>query len=116
MKKPAVIFPRLFLALLLIVTSQTMAIARGASGPAGQMILCTGTGPVQVFVDEDGQPTGPPHYCPECALAFADCVDAPNASLRKIETQSRLDPVNVATQARQHRTPRAIARAPPCSV
>lgn len=58
-----------FLALMLVLTSQAMAVARGSSGPAGQMTLCTGTGPSQIYVDQNGTPTGPPVYCPDCALA-----------------------------------------------
>ncbi|MFD1507881.1 hypothetical protein [Lacimonas salitolerans] len=66
------------LVLVLALTGQSMAIARGMPGPAGQMVLCTGSGPVTVLVDEDGQPTSPPHICPECTQSlFAAHWDAP---------------------------------------
>ncbi|AJE45581.1 hypothetical protein [Celeribacter indicus] len=58
-------------ALLLIVTSQSMAVARGTMrDPAGAMILCTGSGPTMVYVDESGRPMGPRHICPEAALSI----------------------------------------------
>jgi len=58
----------LLLALMLALTSQSMAVARGASAAAGQIVLCTGSGPMAVFVDAEGQPTGAPHICPDATL------------------------------------------------
>ena len=52
-----------------------MAAARGASDPAGQMILCTGAGTVVVYMDETGAPTQAPHFCPECTLLALDDGD-----------------------------------------
>ena len=63
-----------FTVLCLILTSQTMAVARGAQGPAGQMVLCTGNGPITVLSDANGQPTGPVHICPDCALGLFDTL------------------------------------------
>ena len=60
----------LLLALMLALTGQSMAMARGASSPVGEMELCTGTGPITILVDENGQPTGPAHICPDCALSL----------------------------------------------
>lgn len=56
------------LALVLALTSQSMAVARGASAATGQMVLCTGSGPVAVYLDASGQPTSAPHICPDSAL------------------------------------------------
>ena len=64
----------LFLALVLTITAQTMAVARGVDAPAGEMVLCTGSGPVVVQFDAEGNPVGPMHYCPDCALALFDMV------------------------------------------
>ncbi len=70
------------LALVLTLTSQSMAVARGASAATGQMVLCTGTGPVAVYLDAKGQPTSAPHICPDAALNIAvekpvALIDAP---------------------------------------
>lgn len=56
-----------------------MAVARGASDAAGQMVLCTGTGPVTVYMDETGAPTQAPHFCPDCTTGdlAALMVDPP---------------------------------------
>lgn len=56
-------------AAMIIATSGAMASARGmAVDASGEIILCTGTGLISVQVDAEGQPIGPMHYCPECAL------------------------------------------------
>jgi hypothetical protein len=66
------IFSGLLLALTLSVGSLQMALARTAPVPVGEMVLCTGNGPITVAVDADGNPTGQVHYCPEsAAVSFA---------------------------------------------
>lgn len=65
----------LALCLLLALTSQSMAVARGAPGPTGQVVLCTGTGPVTILVGADGQPTGAVHICPDLALGLFAALD-----------------------------------------
>lgn len=66
------------LALLLVLTGQSMALMRSAPDASGQMVLCTGTGPITVLTDENGQPVGPPHICPDCAMSlFAAVLAAP---------------------------------------
>lgn len=64
------------LVLCLLLTSQTMAVARGAHDPSGHVILCTGKGPVTVLVDTDGKPINPVHICPDCALGLFDAAMA----------------------------------------
>ena len=54
--------------LTLVVTAQAFALARGSADGAGQMVLCTGTGLIAVYVDGQGQPTSAPHICPDAAL------------------------------------------------
>ncbi|WP_152541043.1 hypothetical protein [Sulfitobacter noctilucae] len=61
-------FLSLTLALLLALTSQAMAVTRGASAATGQMVLCIGSGSVTVYTDAEGAPTAAPHICPDCAF------------------------------------------------
>ncbi|MFK7837719.1 MAG: hypothetical protein AB8B60_16040 [Sulfitobacter sp.] len=61
----------LTLALMLALTSQAMAVARGSSAATGQMVLCIGDEAVAVFVDAEGQPTRAPHLCPDCVVNLA---------------------------------------------
>lgn len=71
------------LALMMAFTGQSMAVARGTPSASGQIVLCTGTGPISVLVDENGQPVGKPHICPDCALSFFDVLaEQPALSLR----------------------------------
>ncbi|MGJ8624768.1 MAG: hypothetical protein ACSHW1_18660, partial [Yoonia sp.] len=65
------------LALLIAVTSQQMAVARGmAYDAAGQVILCTGQGVVTVTLNTQGEPMDVVHICPDCALTLMAAVGA----------------------------------------
>jgi hypothetical protein len=64
----------LSLALMLALTSQAMAVARGASAATGQMEICSGTSAVTVYVDADGAPTTAPHICPDCMVIAVGCA------------------------------------------
>lgn len=59
---------------LMVLTSASLAVARAAPDATGQMVLCTGTGPVVVHVDANGDPTGAPHYCPDCAMTLLAAI------------------------------------------
>ncbi|MBB94403.1 MAG: hypothetical protein CML68_07365 [Rhodobacteraceae bacterium] len=101
------------LSALLVLTGQALAHARGAPLPVGLVQLCTGSGPVMVQVDADGQPVDAPHYCPEGALsllqavAFAPPLDAVPARLVLLD----IPPVDWS--APSHQRLAARARAPP---
>lgn len=69
------------LSLLLVLTGQSMASARAMTTPTGEMVLCTGTGPVTVYMDEDGQPTRPPYVCPDCLMHLVVAVLPPVLTL-----------------------------------
>ncbi|MFY0680925.1 MAG: hypothetical protein JXR13_10160 [Thalassovita sp.] len=69
------------LALILVMTAQTMAVARGAPAAVGQMELCSGSSAIVVLVDANGVPVEPAHLCPDCALSFFDSLDVPAAEL-----------------------------------
>lgn len=69
----------LLLALVLGVSSVTMAVARGhASAPGTAMVICTGYGLITVTLDAEGNPTGPVHPCPDCVVAMAALAVAPS--------------------------------------
>ena len=61
------------LALVLVLTSQAMASARGAAAATGQMVICNGDGTRVTYTDATGAPTAPPHICPECVAAVTFC-------------------------------------------
>ena len=61
----------LTLAFLIAVTSQQMAVARGAMmDAAGQVVLCTGHGVQTVTIGRNGDPIKVVHICPDCALTL----------------------------------------------
>ncbi len=65
------------LALLVALTSQQLAVARGQPHAAGQVEICSGDGVIVVAIDKDGNPVGPAHICPDVALAFMAALDLP---------------------------------------
>lgn len=111
---------RSYLAVLLVavmaLTSQSMAVARGATGPAGQMVLCTGTGPVAVYVDEDGQPTDPPHICPDCALHLLAAVAAPDIAPAPLPLRLSKQVFSAVALRATSRALASSARGPPAAV
>ena len=67
------------MALVLVLTGHSMAIARGMTGPAGFAEYCIGESAVMVPVDAEGNPTGPAHLCPEVSFSLLNwiAVDPP---------------------------------------
>ncbi len=101
------------LSLMLVLTSGAMAVARGQATAAGSVVLCTGAGPVAIQVDAQGQPTGPVHICPDCALSLLDAAatgpDSPSVDL----AATPLDRPAPSAETPQTHAPNAQARAPP---
>lgn len=69
MKQNMRLFTALMLTVMLATSSLTMALARGQAMAAGEMVLCTGSGPVSIAVDAQGTPTGAVMHCPDCLAA-----------------------------------------------
>lgn len=103
----------LLLVLLLVTTSQSMAVARGSAAAVGQMVICTGSGPVAVFLDAEGRPTNAPHLCPDSTLV-APGVAAGQAAPRVARLRVHVPGPQAAASAAPIR-PRALppSRAPP---
>lgn len=105
----------LILAGLLILSGQSMVMA-SPTDPAGQIVLCTGSGPVAVYVDENGAPVGPPMYCPDCALHVLDAVQSPqDAPVGLSSRPELLSPGTQVFKALAHPV-RVLARGPPIRV
>lgn len=102
-----------FLIALLVLTSASLAVARAAPDAAGQMVLCTGSGPVVVHVDETGTPVDPPHYCPDCAMTLLAAVAGENASFKITGSVSALVFETSASHFSSAPDPGAKARGPP---
>jgi hypothetical protein len=58
----------LALSLMLALTAGAFAVARGQGAVAGWAEICTGSGPVMLARDAEGNPTGGAHICPDAAL------------------------------------------------
>ena len=101
------------LVLMLALTSLHMAVARGQGAAVSEMALCLGGSMVVVPVDAQGNPTGPGHVCPDCALSFI-VFDPASADLgpAHIPRLTVVRPV-AARLVVARRVMRPAARAPP---
>lgn len=109
-------YTALTLVLLLVLTGQSMAVARGHTGVSGQMVLCTGTGPVMVYVDENGSPVAPPQYCPDTALNLLAAVVLPDVTPVRSYVARYQHPIRAGEQIRGLNLLPHLARGPPFAV
>lgn len=108
----------LSLALLLAVTSQQMAMARGLmNDSSGQVVLCTGQGSITVTFNALGEPiedTGTlAHICPDCVISVMALPGAPaNPQAAFAHSQTLAQTIVPELQSPVIPT-RAMARDPP---
>ncbi len=103
----------LFLALVVVLTSQQLALARGQAMASGEMVLCVGGGLLTVAVDASGNPVGPAHVCPDGVMSFAG-TDLPPVILPQTGTVTVADlPQGVAQNGTAALVASPIARGPP---
>ena len=65
---------RLFWILILVLTGQTLASARGQAQIAGEMVLCAGEFTTVVTVDAQGNPVKRVTLCPDMAPSLMQAV------------------------------------------
>lgn len=101
------------LALVLVLTGQSVAMARGMPLAAGLIEICAGDRAIMIVVDEDGQPTGAAHICPEFTLDIVDPVPAFARPSHAQRYETLRDTGEAGLQDRQVRMQSGDARAPP---
>jgi hypothetical protein len=107
----------LALALILALTSGTLAMARGQTMAAGEIVICSGGAAVTLAVDAEGKPTGPAHICPDCALTFLVAAAAPPATIPTlVETVSALALPGIARPTPAAHVLAPTARGPPPAI
>lgn len=106
----------LFLSLTLVLTSYSMAVARGQNPDRGtDMVICTGVGMTTITIGPDGTPVKTTHICPDAMSIFAATVALPNIPAQTMAMQWRVRPTNtVITQPAETLCP--SARGPPLDV
>ena len=57
------------LAVVVALTSVALGQARGQMRMGDRVVICSGAGPVTIEIDAQGNPVGPGHVCPDCALS-----------------------------------------------
>lgn len=104
------------LSLSLALTGLYAAQMRAAPDATGQIVLCTGTGPVTVYVDDEGQPTRPPHHCPDCVIHLLVALEGPEQQRLAPQAPDRAPAPAAANAPMAQTTARATARGPPANV
>jgi len=103
----------LLLVLAVTLTAHSAGAMRGMRDAAGQIVICTGTGPVVIYVDADGQPARAPENCPDCIMLGMDAM-APPVHMQLAMRGPRGKAQPLVSDRIQSRMPlRACARAPP---
>lgn len=116
MKAVVRIFLALTLSLVLVLTGQSLAQSRGVTMAQGQVEICTGSGPVMVYVDADGQPTQAPHYCPDFALTLLSALAVADITAPRAPDGVRMHAARGHAQVLTAVALRASARAPPALI
>lgn len=103
-------------AVILAATSLTMAVARGQTRIAGEIVICSGYGITTISVDENGDPVGPVHICPDMVLGMMAALEVPAPDLSRPEgSVSRLMATETALPLTRS-APAPRARDPPMPV
>lgn len=104
---------RLFVILMLALTSQGLASARGQARAVSELVICAGATVTTLTVDADGKPVRRSDFCPDMApqLLAAVALDAPMPTQRLTGARAVLATVAVAATGRD--APIAQARDPP---
>ncbi|MDD8023598.1 MAG: hypothetical protein PHX82_10860 [Paracoccaceae bacterium] len=104
------------LAAILAATSLTMAIARGQTRVAGEVVICTGYGVTTISVDANGDPVGPVHLCPDMVLGLMAALDTPPPVLTRPEGRVERIEAPVPVRLSAQSAPIARARGPPALI
>jgi hypothetical protein len=104
---------RLFLILMLALTSQGLAAARGQPRAVSELVICAGAAVITLSVDRDGQPVKHSDFCPDMApqLLAGVSVDAPLPVVRAGAARAVL--FMPVTRIAGRDAPSAQARDPP---
>lgn len=101
------------LAIALMATSVTMAVARGQMAGATGIVICSGYGIVTITVDAEGNPTGPVHPCPDCLAGGGAALLPDLPALLRPETRATLVVRPDLPRGQPQDRPATQARGPP---
>lgn len=64
----------LLLSALVLMTSISTAMARGAAPAADSLVICSAHGFEVIYLDAEGNETRAPHLCPDCLMHLSGLV------------------------------------------
>ena len=77
------------------------------------MVICTGSGPLMVYVDADGNPVQAPHICPDCVLNLLAAIAPQGLHVERASSWGLLRGVDASRAGLAVLAPVPSARAPP---
>ncbi|MEP1328613.1 hypothetical protein [Pseudophaeobacter sp.] len=110
------IYLALSLALVVALTGHASASARGGVDAAGQMVICSGSAAVVIYVDSEGQPTQAPHFCPDCVMHLLDALPLPDAASFLAYAGQAFEQTQILPWQDNRVLLHALARAPPALI
>ncbi len=103
------------MALAMVLTSGTMALARTA--PDGQsIVICTGMGLSTVTVDADGNEVDPSPICPDCVMHSLALLNGDVQVRGTAKMVSFLQPTRYTPETVSFEVVQAASRGPPLAV
>jgi len=111
------LIPALHVSLVLVVflTSQAFALARGQAAPVDTVVICQGHLAVTIYLDADGNPVEVPHLCPDAAILASDGPAVAAFGVAPDKGQVVYAPATLQGWSPKLR-PEYASRAPPASV
>lgn len=98
-----------------VLTAGAVGAARGQAMAAGEIVICAGGAAVTIAVDADGNPTGTPHWCPDCVLHLLAGLPA---AAEVAAPPAGMAPLRIEEAAPRHAASRPVlppARGPPAA-
>jgi len=102
-----------FAMLAVLLTAGVAGAARGQAAAAGEIVICAGGAAVTLHVDAEGNPTGPPHWCPDCVLTLMAAVAAGSVMPEPPTGPVVLRRASVGSLVAGRRCMAPVARGPP---
>jgi hypothetical protein len=108
----------ILLCLALVVGSMSMAVARGQAAAMSKggttIVFCSGYGVLSITLDDQGNPVGPVHPCPECLAGLAAYLPPDGPAIAALTSPSeRVVIIGPHVRLRLADVPVKRARGPP---
>jgi hypothetical protein len=96
-----------------LLTAGAVGAARGQAMAAGEIVICANGAAVTIAVDAEGNPTGAPHWCPDCVLLLLAGLAPAHAAALPAAGAAAAAPPAMDRRPAAARPAAPLARGPP---